>query len=102
TVAAFAVLVLAGTLIRTTRVHADDNSRGSNAATIQENFKIAPAPLNPRGKPPKLVPDAVKSSKFKVRVDLVGQMQSPGNLTSPVIAGSQLLLIDQGGYLDRW
>ena len=49
-----------------------------------------------------LVPNAVKKSNLELRMDLVGQIPTYANPTSPVIAGSQLLLIDQSGYIYRW
>jgi hypothetical protein len=48
------------------------------------------------------VPDPVKSSDLTVRLDLVGRIPTGTNPTSPAIAGSQLLLIDQWGYLGTW
>ena len=53
---------------------------------------------------PGLVPTASEESDLKVRLDPVGRMPTPANTnpTSPVAAGSQLLLIDQRGYLYRW
>ncbi|HKW00873.1 MAG TPA: hypothetical protein VJN96_13695 [Vicinamibacterales bacterium] len=52
--------------------------------------------------PQKFVPDPVQSSDLKVRLDLVGTMPSKTNPTSPAVAGSTLLLIDQGGALFAW
>ena len=50
----------------------------------------------------KFIPDPVQSSDVKVRLDLVGTMPSKTNPTSPAVAGSTLLLIDQGGALFAW
>jgi hypothetical protein len=50
--AALAVVVLAGMLIRSPRVHADDDD---NESKIQIGFKIAPVPLNLTGKDRELV-----------------------------------------------
>ena len=52
--------------------------------------------------PQKFVPDPVQSSDLKVQLDLVGTMPSKTNPTSPAVAGSTLLLIDQGGALFAW
>jgi len=70
-------------------------------AVVASTFVIAAAPPN-RGKKPKLVPDPVAASRLTVRLDYVGTMPTHTNPTSPAIAGSQLLLIDQWGYLDAW
>ena len=48
------------------------------------------------------VPNAVKKSNIEVRLNFVGQIPTHTNPASPVIAGSQLLLIDQSGYIYRW
>ena len=50
----------------------------------------------------RLVPNAVKKSNLEVRLNFVGRIPTYANPTSPVIAGSQLLLIDQTGYIYRW
>ena len=42
-------------------------------------------------------PNAVKKSNIEVRLNFVGQIPTYTNPASPVIAGSQLLLIDQSG-----
>src|SRR5450759_579554 len=55
TVAAFAVFGLAGTLISSPRVQADDNDRDSAESKIQWGFEIAPVPLNLHGKNRNLV-----------------------------------------------
>ena len=70
------------------------------------------ASLNPRpesssargqkGRSPKLAPPPIKSSKLKLQVEWVGRAPSTGNLTSPVVAGSMLLFINQSGSLDAW
>src|SRR5262249_7138702 len=49
-----------------------------------------------------LLPDPVKSSDLEVRLELVGRIPTNINPTSPVVAGSQLLLIDQVGYAYVW
>ncbi len=49
-----------------------------------------------------LVPDPVKPSDLQVRLDLVGRIPTNTNPTSPAVAGSALLLIDQAGYIYRW
>jgi hypothetical protein len=49
-----------------------------------------------------LLPPPVKPSDLEVRLDLVGQIPTNTNPTSPVVAGSWLLLIDQAGYIYRW
>jgi len=50
----------------------------------------------------RLVPNAVKKSNLEVRLNFAGRIPTYTNPTSPVIAGSQLLLIDQAGYIYRW
>ena len=52
--------------------------------------------------PQKFVPDAIRPSDLKVRLDLVGTMPSKTNPTSPATAGKSLLLIDQAGALFLW
>ncbi len=56
------------------------------------------------GQAPKqaFVPSPVRDSNLSVRLDLVGRMPSKINPTSPTMAGSQLLLIDQIGFVYRW
>jgi len=54
-----------------------------------------------RGRAP-LTPPAIRSSKLTVRLDRIGRAPSIGNLGSPVVAGSTLIFIDQGGSLDAW
>jgi len=49
-----------------------------------------------------LVPDPVKPSDLQVRLDLVGRIPTNTNPTSPAVAGSALLLIDQAGYIYLW
>lgn len=52
--------------------------------------------------PQKFVPDPVQASDLTVRLDLVGAMSSHLNPTSPTLAGSTLLLIDQTVGVYRW
>jgi len=52
--------------------------------------------------PQKFVPDPVQSSDLVVRLDAVGSMSSHQNPTSPAVAGSTLLLIDQAVGVYRW
>jgi hypothetical protein len=59
---------------------------------------IAQAPRQPA----ELTPAPAKESDLRIRLDLVGRMPTTNNPTSPAVAGSQLLLIDQSGYLYRW
>ena len=49
-----------------------------------------------------LTPAAPQTSDLKVRLDHVGRIPSSINSTSPTVAGSELLLVDQAGYLYRW
>lgn len=51
---------------------------------------------------PGLTPKASSPSDLRVRVERIGVMPTHANPTSPAVAGSHLLLIDQGGYLYRW
>jgi hypothetical protein len=50
----------------------------------------------------KFVPAPIEPSDIVVRLDPAGRMPPGRNATSPVAAGSTLLLIDQGGELWRW
>jgi hypothetical protein len=52
--------------------------------------------------PQKFVPDAIQPSDLKVRLDLGGTMPSKTNPTSPAVAGSALLLVDQAGSIFAW
>jgi hypothetical protein len=96
-----AVAVLAGMSVRSPSVNADDTGRYSSSQSLA-GVEIAAPSQNSKKKNQTLVPDPVRSSTLRVRLDLVGRMPSSANATSPAIAGSQLLLIDQGGYLDAW
>jgi hypothetical protein len=49
-----------------------------------------------------LLPPPVKPSDLQVQLDLVGHIPTHTNPTSPVVAGSHLLLIDQTGYIYQW
>jgi hypothetical protein len=49
-----------------------------------------------------LQPDPVAASNLKLRLDLVAQLPTHTNLTSAAVAGQQLLLPDQAGYIYRW
>lgn len=51
---------------------------------------------------PGLVPGSGQPSDLRVRLTPVGRMPSPMNPTSPVVAGSHLLLVDQAGFIFRW
>ena len=96
-----AVAVLAGIVVRSPRVNAV-YSGGYDSRQGLAGPELAAASQSSRAKNQKLVPAPVKSSTLRVRLDRVGQMPSSTNATSPAIAGSQLLLIDQWGYLDAW
>ena len=52
--------------------------------------------------PQKFVPTPVQPSDLVVRIDVVGTMPATVNPTSPVVAGSRLILIDQSGTLQVW
>jgi hypothetical protein len=52
--------------------------------------------------PQKFVPNPVKPSDLTVRLEPVGQMPTKINPNSPVVAGADLLLVDEGGYIYRW
>ena len=58
----------------------------------------AQIPRQPAG----LVPASPQPSDLQVRLTPVGRMPMPMNPTSPVPAGSQLLLVDQVGFIYRW
>jgi len=49
-----------------------------------------------------LVPKAVSPSDLSVTIEPVGKMPAASNPTSPFVAGSTLILIDQAGALLRW
>jgi hypothetical protein len=66
------------------------------AASLAERSMAGQAPKQA------FVPSPVQDSNLSVRLDLVGRMPSKINPTSPTVAGSQLLLIDQGGFVYRW
>ena len=51
---------------------------------------------------PGLLPGPVKPSDLVVRLDLVGRMPTKTNPTSPAVAGRDLLLVDQAGFVYRW
>jgi hypothetical protein len=75
-----------------------------HAAGQDRQFKglAGPRAESQKGRAPTLTPPAIRSSKLTVRMDLIGRVPSIGNLGSPVVAGSTLILIDQGGSLDAW
>jgi len=50
----------------------------------------------------KFVPPPVQSSDLTLRLEPAGRMAAGRNATSPVAAGSSLLLVDQGGEIFRW
>jgi len=50
----------------------------------------------------KFTPTAIKTSDIQVRIDSAGRIPSKINPTSPVVAGPDLLLVDQGGFIYRW
>lgn len=52
--------------------------------------------------PPGLLPKPTVRSDVTVKLELAGRMPTRTNPTSPFVAGSRLLLIDQGGYLYKW
>ena len=52
--------------------------------------------------PQKFVPEPVQPSDLKVRLDLVGTIPTKVNPTSPALAGSTLLLVDQDGAVFGW
>ena len=52
--------------------------------------------------PPGLTPEPPRDSDLRVQLEPVGRMPTSRNPASPAAAGSQLLLIDQTGYLYRW
>ena len=72
-----------------------------HAATF-ESPADSRAALVQKGRPPKLTPAAIKSSKLKLQLAWAGRAPSTGNLTSPAVAGGRLLFINQAGSLDAW
>jgi hypothetical protein len=67
---------------------ASSRSASQRAALAFQASRIAPAP--------------VKASDLVVTIEPVGRMPVSTNATSPVVAGSDLLLVDQTGSLYRW
>ena len=64
---------------------------------------FAVAELNSGQAPPqKFVPAPVKKSDLAVRLDPVGQIPTKTNPNSPVVAGADLLLVDESGYIYLW
>jgi hypothetical protein len=47
-------------------------------------------------------PAVISPSTIKLRADLIGTLGAGGNATSPIAAGSTLLLLNQTGSLYRW
>ncbi len=47
-------------------------------------------------------PVPVSTSGLRVELEFIGRAPNHGNLTSPIVAGAQLLLIDQTGYIYAW
>jgi hypothetical protein len=60
------------------------------------------APVGAQAPKQKFVPKPVLASNLTVRLDLMGRIPTKTNPTSPAVAGSELLLIDQGGFVYRW
>jgi hypothetical protein len=85
-------------------VHGVNNHRSVRAALIGAGFVALAVVLLGQAppQPPGLTPAAPKESDLRVRLERVGRMPTNTNPTSPAVAGSQLLLIDQNGYLYRW
>jgi subtilisin family serine protease len=54
------------------------------------------------GAAPATQPPVVAPSSLALRADFVGTLGAGGNATSPIVAGSQLLLLKQAGLLYRW
>lgn len=50
----------------------------------------------------RLAPAPIKSSDLLITIEPAGRMPGPINSTSPVVAGNNLLLVDQTGSLYRW
>jgi hypothetical protein len=92
----------AGTLVGSLQAQSGDSGRISGDARQSPDLATAAAGPSAQGKNKPLVPAAVKSSKLKVRLNLIGRVPSGTNPTSPAVAGSQLLLIDQWGSIDAW
>src|SRR5436190_1885329 len=69
---------------------------------------LANGGLMAQAPPQSVVPRPIEDSDLVVRLDPVGRMPLaakpivPTNPTSPVVAGSTLLLVDQAGYIYRW
>lgn len=66
---------------------------GSYSRITEVEAYTSPAPL---------APPLLTSSTIGLRADFVGTLGAGGNATSPVVAGSQLLLLNQAGSLYRW
>jgi hypothetical protein len=66
------------------------------AALLAASLDASQAP------PQKFVPDLIQASDLVVRLDPAGTLPSHQNPTSPIVAGSTLLLIDQAVGVYRW
>ena len=91
---AFAVLAFAAGVGFTLGHAADQNRQFKGLAGSRAESQ--------HGRGSTLAPAAIRSSKLTVRLDFIGRVPSIGNLGSPVVAGSRLIFIDQGGSLDVW
>src|SRR5688572_4758747 len=77
-------------------VAAASMSRGPSALVSLAVAFVLQAP------PQKFVPTPVQPSDLVVRLEPIGTMPAPVNPTSPAVAGSRLILIDQAGTLSVW
>lgn len=73
--------------------------RNAAATTMLMAAAVAVAAQAPAQK---VVPAPIQASDLTLRLEPAGSMPAGRNATSPVAAGSTLLLIDQGGELFRW
>ena len=100
--ATFAVIVTNGHLT-TSGVNAGRyGPLGSAAPNPSEGNYFRDIVFVPDTGPADTTPAPVSPSNLNVRLDLVGQIPTFTNPTSPTVAGSQLLLPDQAGYIYRW
>ena len=95
-----AALISVGAIATEPGAHTTDDREplvgGSTRMSAQSAAQRAARPVR------RLAPNAVKKSNIEVRLNFVGQIPTHTNPASPVVAGSQLLLIDQSGYIYRW
>jgi hypothetical protein len=87
------------------RDHAQDNPRadgGRHGASVMNKQILGLVCCAAIAGVMGLTPAAAQESDLRIRLERIGRMPTNTNPTSPTVAGSQLLLVDQSGYLYRW